>query len=364
MQLPSSGLVLIRNRKVVVTNQAFDKLARAIRGPLAPHSLASEDASDGQRRYASLRDIATDERLAVTAPGPSAPRVHRFRALGEERWIEVLLDRVPRERPSATTVALFRDVTAEVRAEAELVAAQDALARQQHMRAIGELTAGIVHDVSNTLGAIRLRVSALRRDPACMAAQGANIEAIERIVSDGTVMLQKLQRLGQSDETQAPVHVDLVESIKNAIEIAQSGLRYRAIHDGVDIRIEHDLPPLPSILAWPDDLQRVFVNLLINARDAMPLGGRILITGALLGERVAIRIEDEGTGIAPAVMPRIFEPYFTTKGGSGTGMGLATAQRAMARLGGSITAANRSRAGAAFTLLFPVGGRREQVAAT
>ena len=287
--------------------------------------------------------------------------MRRFRALGSDRWIEVLFDRIGRERKGTRAgvvmVALFRDVTVEVKAEAELVAAQEALARQQHMRAIGELTAGIVHDVSNTLGAIRLRLSALRRDPAYAGAQGPNIEALERIVSEGTVMLQKLQRLGQSAERrQAPEPVDLVQSVASAVEIAQSGLRYRAIHDGVDIRIEQALRPLPRILAWPDDLQRVFVNLLINARDAMPLGGAIRIASESSGEQIAVRIEDEGTGIPEDVMPRIFEPYFTTKGRSATGMGLATAQRAMARVGGSILAANRPGGGAVFTLRFPVGG--------
>jgi signal transduction histidine kinase len=355
---PSSGLVLVRDDRIAVMNKAFDDLVRSIRGPFVVHG-ATASQETGGKKFATLRDIVTSEALASSVPAGGELAHWRFRAPRNDRWVEVLFDRVAREGSPSSTVALVRDITAEVKAEAELVAAQAALARQQHMRAIGELTAGIVHDVSNTLGAIRLRVSALRRDPACMGAQGANIEALERIVSDGTVMLQKLQRLGQSADVQAPQPVDLAENITSAIELAQSGLRYRAIHDGVDIRIEHDLPRLPKIMAWPDDLQRVFVNLLLNARDAMPIGGRIRISAAREGGQVAIRVDDEGTGIPPAIMPRIFEPYFTTKGGSGTGMGLATAQRAMARLGGSISAGNRPEGGARFTLLFPLGSRSD-----
>jgi signal transduction histidine kinase len=250
-------------------------------------------------------------------------------------------------------VALFHDITAQIKAEAELVAAQAALARQEQVRAVGELAAGIVHDVSNTLAAIRLRLSALRRDPACMAAQGTNIEALERILREGTDMLHNLQRLGQRDDVQPSELVDLREIVSSAVEIAQSGLRYRAIHDGIDIRIETQVPPLPKVVAWRDDLQRAIVNLLINARDAMPSGGRITITGAARRDEVVIEISDDGTGIPAAILPRIFEPYFTTKGASGTGMGLATVQRVMVRLGGGIAAANRQDGGAVFTLRFP-----------
>jgi signal transduction histidine kinase len=356
MQLPSSGLVLVRGREIAVANLAFDRLSDSMEGPLVrePLTLAAESrGAQTPRSFATLRHVAREGAALVTADGGAGTSaVQRYRSVSQERWIDVLFDRAP--GPDRLAVGVFHDVTAQVKAEAELAVAQNVLARQEHMRAIGELTAGIVHDVSNTLGAIRLRLSALSRDAVCMAAQGANIKALERIVSEGTDMLQKLQRLGDSDENQPPEAVELSQSVAGAIEVAQSGLRYRAVHDGVDIRIENAVPPLPEVIAWRNDLQRVFVNLLINARDAMPLGGRIRVSGERVGEQLVVKVEDEGTGIEPGVMPRIFEPYFTTKGSTGTGMGLSTVQRAMARIGGSVAASNRSRGGALFTLCFPL----------
>jgi signal transduction histidine kinase len=362
--------VLVRGREIVVANAAFDELCASTPGPLVREPVTRTASARGDRttspRTTSPRTIATLRQVArVGAAAPAgqvagrASAVQRYRSLPQPRWIDVLFDRVP--GPDRVTVGVFRDVTAQVKAEAELAAAHHVIARQERVSAIGELTAGIVHDVSNTLGAIRLRLSALSRDVACMAAQESNIRALERIVSEGTEMLQNLQRLGDSDEDQAPEWVELSKSVAGAIEVAQSGLRYRAVHDGVDIRIENVVPRLPAIIAWRNDLQRVLVNLLINARDAMPFGGRIRVSGEQQGEQIVINIEDERAGIEPSVLSRIFEPYFTTRGPTGTGMGLATVQRAMARVGGSVVASNR-RGGATFTLRFPLRRRAAETA--
>jgi signal transduction histidine kinase len=357
MRLPASGLLLVRDGVIAISNAAFNNLCHTAGGPLVREPLALRDAPprDGGRRYRDLREIATVEAEALEGAAVRGVTSRRYRAVDAQRWIEAMFERV--SDSDRCVVAMFHDVTARVAAEAELVAVQDALLRQEQMRAVGELAAGIVHDVSNTLAAIRLRLSALRRDPSCMSSQGGNIEALERILQEGTEMLRKLQRLGHSDEHQAAELVDLAEIVGSAIEVAQSGLRYRAIHDGVDIRIEHNVPRLPKVVAWRDDLQRAFVNLLINARDAMRMGGRIRVSGAPRAHEIVIEVEDEGAGIPPAVLSRIFEPYFTTKGQSGTGMGLVTVQRVMARLGGSISAVNRQGGGAVFTLRFPLGTR-------
>jgi signal transduction histidine kinase len=360
MRLPSSGLVLVRKGVIAVSNVAFNNLCRVARGPLVRDRLdvRGDLGAADQRRFRTLREIASVEAAALASASARVPASRRYRALGAERWIEVIFDRVTAGLGSPTVVAMFHDVTARVKAEAALVAAHEVLARQQEMQAMGELAAGIVHDVSNTMAAIRLRLSALRRDPTCMAAQGPNIDALDRILSEGSELLRKLQNLGQRDEDRPPELVDVRECVAAAIEIAQSGLRYRAIHDGIDIRIENAVPALPTIHGWRDDLQRVFVNLLINARDAMPLGGLIRVRGAAAGREIVVEVEDGGTGIPPSVMPRIFEPYFTTKGASGTGMGLAMVQRAMARHAGSIGARNRNGGGAVFTLRFPVAAAR------
>src|SRR5207253_3759249 len=110
------------------------------------------------------------------------------------------------------------------------------------------------------------------------------------------------------------------------------------------------------------DLRHVFVNLLLNARDAMPGGGRVEVTARVDRKTVEVRVADEGTGIAREDLGRVFDPFFTTKGERGSGLGLSIAYAVMTRLGGSIKAENCDGRGACFTLSFPALGARELAA--
>jgi CheY-like chemotaxis protein len=101
----------------------------------------------------------------------------------------------------------------------------------------------------------------------------------------------------------------------------------------------------------------VFVNLLLNARDAMRGGGAIKVEARPEGEQVRVTVTDEGSGIAKENLERIFEPFFTTKGERGTGLGLSIARNVMDRLGGKIVAENRAQGGAQLTLTFPMAPR-------
>jgi len=120
-----------------------------------------------------------------------------------------------------------------------------------------------------------------------------------------------------------------------------------------NIKVSTSLPELPAVQGDEVELRHVFMNLLLNARDAMPQGGEIQIEGGLEGERVKITIADEGRGIPQESLERVFDPFFTTKGAHGTGLGLSMAHSVMSRLGGEIRAGNRPQGGAVFILTFP-----------
>jgi signal transduction histidine kinase len=224
---------------------------------------------------------------------------------------------------------------------------------EDHLHALGELALAVAHDVNNVLAALRLRVGILLKDPVCMAAQSGNLFAMQRILNEGTVLLSKLQNFDRSQPRRLEP-VDLQETIRAAVEIAQSGLRRRAVETGVQVRIRCELESLPRVPAFAEELRHVLVNILINARDAMIDGGTITVRTRATAAAVVVTVEDEGPGILPHHLPCIFEPQFTTKGPNGTGMGLATARTVMQRIGGSISARNRLKGGACFELRFPL----------
>ena len=124
--------------------------------------------------------------------------------------------------------------------------------------------------------------------------------------------------------------------------------------------IEVEVPPLPRVHGTATDLRYVVIDLLLNARDAMPRGGTIRVRGVTANTKVVITVEDEGTGIPEPYLRSIFRPFFTTKGSQGTGLGLSMAYGVMSRMGGSITAANRPQGGAVFTLSFPMPEARAE----
>ncbi|HEY6394013.1 MAG TPA: ATP-binding protein, partial [Candidatus Binataceae bacterium] len=144
------------------------------------------------------------------------------------------------------------------------------------------------------------------------------------------------------------------ELIKQTVELAQTDIEESAALVGIHYRLVTEVSELPPVSAIGAELRHVLVNLIFNARDAMPQGGTITITGAVENGAVVVRVVDSGIGIPAENLNRVFEPFFTTKGGRGTGLGLSMAYGVMTRLGGSIAASNRPEGGAVFTLTFPL----------
>ena len=177
---------------------------------------------------------------------------------------------------------------------------------------------------------------------------------ISRIVSDANSTIGRLQDFARRRHDRPAEAVDLGAIIRQSVEMARSTIEERTALLGRSTHVETSLPGLPLILGEPAELRQIFVNLLLNAQDAMPDGGTVRIGAKLCQDAVVVTVEDEGQGIPQEYLGRVFDPFFTTKGERGTGLGLSIAYGAMARLGGSITAANRSAGGAIFTLRFPI----------
>jgi PAS domain S-box-containing protein len=253
-------------------------------------------------------------------------------------------------------VAVKRDVSHEVLLEG-------ALRQAQKMDAIGQLAGGVAHDFNNLLGIISGNAELLRMRGAELgtdAVEGLThvIKAAER----GASLTRQLLIFSRKQIMQ-PQPVALNELIGNLTKMLKRTIRE-------DIRLECLYAEhLPFVQADPGMLEQVVLNLVVNARDAMPRGGRLVIAtervsrsgelaktdpAARAGEFVGLAVSDTGVGIAPEHLQRIFEPFFTTKGpGKGTGLGLATVYGIVKQHQGWVEVASRLGQGATFKVFLP-----------
>jgi PAS domain S-box-containing protein len=248
--------------------------------------------------------------------------------------------------------AIAFEISEWISAREELLRIQRELFRNERMRAVGELAAGLAHDLNNTLNAMKLRLSLLSND-AASARHQSHLRSLNRFVNDAAARIERLHdfvRHNPADPTEA---VEVGRVVREAIELVHSEVEEMATLAGRRITIENRLPArLPRVSAIGSELRHVLANLLLNARDAMPTGGSIEIGGRVEEGRVVVTVADHGIGIPEALIGRVFEPFFTTKGRQGTGLGLSMAREVMERFGGSISAVNRPQGGAEFSLRF------------
>jgi signal transduction histidine kinase/CheY-like chemotaxis protein len=242
------------------------------------------------------------------------------------------------------------------RAEEHLLQSREMLVEQERMRVAGQLAAGIAHDLNNTLNVIQLRFALLVQDQEVVAKHGVRLEAINRAIDDAAQTVARVRELGTRRVAARNETVQLAEIVGQAIDLTTTSIEGKYLISGKAIRIVSFLEAdLPEVAGPASELRQVFLNLLLNASDAMPQGGTIRVESTVEQDTVIVRICDQGMGIAPQNLERIFEPFFTTKAPRGTGLGLSLARKVMDAIGGSIAASNQPLGdGAVFTLKFPI----------
>lgn len=213
----------------------------------------------------------------------------------------------------------------------------------QKLEALGQMTASVSHDFRNLLTVMTSTLRLVRKRGPDEAVLLAAEEAVER----GSRLITQLLAFSKNHEMQ--VHA---ASINGLVEDMEHVLRHAA---GPDVALVFDKAEgLPFCKADQTQFDAALVNLVVNARQAMPVGGTITISTRLAGDGgVELRVADTGTGIAPHDMKRVFEPFFTTKADTGTGLGLAQVYGFMRRIGGDATVSSAAGSGTTFTLLFP-----------
>ena len=229
---------------------------------------------------------------------------------------------------------------------------RDELFRNERLRAIGEMASGLAHDLRNILNAGSLRLNILRTKAGADFAQ--DVDALTRTVNAAAERVRGLQEFVKERPQENLESSDLAVLIAEAVEMVDYLIQKTPTVKGGTVKLELEIPPsLPKVRAFPNQVKHVIANLLINGREAMLDGGTLSMEARQLTNTVEMSVTDQGTGIPEDILPKMFEPFFTTKD-LGTGLGLSMAHDVMTRLGGEIRAENRSPAGAAIILNFPI----------
>jgi two-component system NtrC family sensor kinase len=249
---------------------------------------------------------------------------------------------ITNERAETVQVIVFgEDVTEKRRLEASLF-------QSEKLAAIGQLAAGVAHEINNPLAAIIANSQLLQRD---LPRDSEAYEAVDLIARAGDRAMRVVRSLLDfaRQEHYEFALIDLNESIEQALALIQHQLR--------SVTLVRDLAPdLPPVPASQDHLQGVWLNLLLNARDAINgAGGEVRIITRQADEALEVIIADNGSGISPEKLSRIFEPFYTTKGpGRGTGLGLAVCHRIIKQHGGHIHVESHLKQGTKFTVTLPL----------
>jgi|GEM_PF-3001222 len=235
----------------------------------------------------------------------------------------------------------------------ETRAAQEQLVHSERMRVVGELTSGVAHDFNNLLAAILGRVEVVLTRPNLPDEARQDLDVVEHIALDGAETVRRLQDLGRPRSRRALVPVDLAQIGRDSLEITRSRWREEPRSRGIRIEVHDELGEIPLIDGHAAELREMLTNLILNAVDAMPRGGRLTLRTSADDEHVTIDVEDTGCGITEEVRARIFEPFFSTKGSDGTGLGLAVVYSIVQRHDGRIHLQSTPGVGTCFRVSFP-----------
>jgi two-component system sensor histidine kinase HydH len=225
------------------------------------------------------------------------------------------------------------------------------MARGERLATVGNLAAAVAHEIRNPLSAVSMGLQRLRAefDPVEREEYRRMVDLVQGEVRRLNAIVEEFLSLARPIRlSPGPVPVaDLLGEIRQLIEP-----QARA----AGIAVEQEIPAaLGDVAADRDRLKQVLLNLVLNAIEAMPAGGRLTLGAAVSGPALILTVADTGSGIAPELLPRVFEPYVTTKT-KGLGLGLAIARRIVEAHGGRIEAESRAGQGTRFRITLPREG--------
>lgn len=332
--LDEKGKIIGWNRvlETIFKKQKKEVLGRSLEEVLGAKNIQALFPADTQEGYHLLSEII------LTVPG------------GEERIFDVartpLLDN---KLVSYGTIIVFEDITDKIRLQQQLVTSEK-------LASIGLLSAGVAHEINTPLTGISSYVQLLQKK-LTDAHYAQILEKIEAQTERVARIVKNLLSFARHPADVSFRQVNLKESLLEIISLIDYRLKT------LNIKLELNLQEIKPIWGQGERLQQVFINIILNALDAMPKGGRLRIDLGQKDEEAVVTIADSGVGIKKEHLPRIFDPFFTTKGvGKGTGLGLSISYAIIKEHDGRIEVESEVGRGTSFFIYLPFKPRRKETA--
>jgi PAS domain S-box-containing protein len=265
---------------------------------------------------------------------------------GGMRNVEISARSIRDSKANVNIIVIVKDITEKKRMEEQLLQAEK-------LRAVGEMASGVAHDFNNALAGIlgnaQLLLHSVKNEE-----WRESLETIEKVAKDSAQTVRRLQDFTRRKIRQELYKLNVNSIVNDAIEITKPKWKDDAQVKGIQIEMVSHLEEIPSVAGTASELREVMTNLIFNAIEAMPEGGKIEIRTFQRDGRVCIQILDTGMGMKEEVKKKIFEPFFTTKPFSHTGLGLSMSYGVIKRMIGEIDVESEVGKGTTFTLSLPI----------
>ena len=243
------------------------------------------------------------------------------------------------------------------RAYDELREAQAQLVQSAKLNALGEMAAGVAHDFNNILAAILGRTQIMLReagDPALTR----QLLVVQQAALDGAQSVHRVQEFTRIRQDEAFAGLDVNRLLADVVEFTRTAWETDSKQHGIPVRMNPQFRATRHVAGNASELREVFTNMILNAVDAMPEGGDLVVSSEDAGQEVVVRIRDTGVGMDQGTRARVFDPFFTTKA-KGTGLGLSIAYGIVTRHRGTIRVASEPGGGTEFDVRFPCSDAAE-----